>query len=107
MFSVPNIGLNAAGENTFTLEVNPGREVPEMTFMNNSISVSEFIPLSGTLNLFPLNFGIVSESNVNLVAQIPGKTAADRTIIFQIDSAKNIKSAFRKEIRITTSGMAE
>ncbi|MBN3582849.1 transporter [Algoriphagus aestuarii] len=107
VFSVPNIGLNAAGENTFTLEVNPGREVPEMTFMNNSISVAEFIPLSGTLNLFPLNFGIVSGSSVDLVAQIPGKTTTDRTIVFQLDSTKNFNSAFRKEIRITTSGLAE
>lgn len=106
-FSIPNIGLNAAGDNTFTLEVNPAKSIPEMTFANNSISITEFIPLSGTLNLFPLDYGIVSETNVNLIAQIPGNPKKDRTIILQLDSTANFNSSYRKEIRITTSGLAD
>ncbi|WP_296701808.1 C25 family cysteine peptidase [Algoriphagus sp.] len=106
-FSVPNIGLNSAGDNVFTLEVNSAKSVPEMNYSNNLISVTEFISLSGTLNLFPIDFGIVSEKNINLIAQIPGKTDSDRTILLQLDSASNFNSAFRKEVRITTSGLVE
>ncbi|EAZ80872.1 putative type IX secretion system sortase PorU2 [Algoriphagus machipongonensis] len=107
VFSVPNIGINAAGDNVFTLEVNKARSIPELTYTNNSISVTEFIPLSGTMNLYPLNYGIVSETDVNLVSQIPGKTNEERTIILQLDSTSNFNSAFRKEIRITTSGLVD
>ncbi len=106
-FSVPNIGLISAGDNVFTLEVNSGKSIPELTFANNLISVTKIIPLSGTLNLYPLDFGIVPEANVNLIAQIPGKTNTDRTVIIQLDSASNFNSAFRKEIRITTSGLVD
>lgn len=106
-FSVPNIGMNSAGDNIFTLEVNSDKSIPELTFANNLITITEFIPLSGTLNLFPLDYGIVPEVNVNLIAQIPGKTNTERTIILQLDSASNFNSAFRKEIRITTSGLVD
>lgn len=104
-FSIPNVGLNSSGENVFTLEVNPTKSIPEMTFANNSISVTEFIPLSGTLNLYPLEYGIVSETNVNLISQIPGNQLKERTIIVQLDSVSTFNSAFRKESRITTSGL--
>ncbi|WP_075352479.1 putative type IX secretion system sortase PorU2 [Algoriphagus marinus] len=106
-FSIPNNGLNSAGENIFFLEVNPEKEVEEMTFANNAVSYTKFIPLSGTLNLAPSDFGIVSQPEVTLVAQVPGKTIEDRTVILQLDSAASFNTAFRKEIRITTRGLAE
>ena len=53
IFSLPNTGVSAFGDNVFTLEINPSRNVEELTFANNSITVSKFIPLSGTLNLLP------------------------------------------------------
>ncbi|MDF2157196.1 C25 family cysteine peptidase [Algoriphagus sp. CAU 1675] len=104
-FSVPNIGINSAGENTFTLEVNTERNVAEMTYSNNSISFSQFISLSGPLNLFPLEYGIVQNKNLELIAQIPGKALEDRTLIIQLDTAADFKSAYRKEVRLATRGL--
>ena len=106
-FAIPNTGRNAAGENTFTIEVNSSMEVEEMTFANNSVTYSKFIPLSGTLNLYPLEYGIVSGTETKLVAQAPGKIIEDRTIIIQLDTAASFNSAFRKEVRVTTRGLAE
>lgn len=106
-FTIPNTGRNSAGENTFTIEVNSKMEVPEMTFANNTVAYNKFIPLSGTLNLYPLEYGIVNESETKLVAQIPGKITEDRTVIIQLDTASAFNSAYRKEIRVTTRGLAE
>ncbi len=106
-FTIPNTGLNSAGENNFFLEANSNKSVDEMTFANNAVSISKFIPLSGPLNLVPVDFGIVSTPNVTLIAQVPGKIVEDRTVILQLDSASTFNSAFRKEIRITTRGLAE
>ncbi|MDR7130110.1 hypothetical protein J2X69_002457 [Algoriphagus sp. 4150] len=106
-FTVPNAGRNAAGENTFTIEVNAKMEVGEMTFANNSVSYTKFIPLSGTLNLYPVEYGIVHGAETKLVTQAPGKTTADRTVLIQLDTASGFNSSYRKEVRITTRGLAE
>ncbi|RIW17525.1 transporter [Algoriphagus lacus] len=107
VFSVPNILVDAAGENQFIISVNSSQEVPEMTFSNNSITYSSFISLSGPINLFPTDFGIVGQKEINFLAQAPGKLEENRTLIIQLDTTINFNSVFRKEIRSTTSGMAE
>lgn len=104
-FTIPNTGLNSAGENTFYLEINPSHELEEMSYSNNQLILREFIPLSGTLNLSPLDYGIVDDQKVELIAQIPGKLAQERAIIVQLDTTSNFNSAFRKEMRITSKGL--
>ncbi|GAB3217774.1 transporter [Algoriphagus aestuariicola] len=106
-FSVPNFLVDAAGDNQFTISVNNERVVDEMTYANNSIVYSAFIPLSGTINLFPMDFGIVSQKDISLLTQAPGKLTENRTLIVQLDTTINFNSAFRKEIRSTTSGLVE
>ncbi|UJP65011.1 putative type IX secretion system sortase PorU2 [Mongoliitalea daihaiensis] len=106
-FAVPNTGLAAFGENNFTIEINTDRVIPEMTFMNNSVTVTRFIPLSGTIHLLPSAFGIVNEREVELIAQIPGKSIEQRTVVVQIDTSPNFNSSSRRENRITTSNILQ
>ena len=106
-FTIPNTGRSSSGENSFTIEVNTSMDVEEMTFANNTVTFTKFISLSGTLNLYPLNYGIVSGTETKLVAQVPGKTVEDRTVIIQLDTAAAFNSAYRKEARVTTRGLAE
>jgi hypothetical protein len=105
-FSIPNTGIQAFGENIFTIEINPSRSIPEMTFVNNSVTVTKFVPLSGTLHLLPENFGIVNDNVINLIAQIPGKSTEPRNIVIQIDNHPQFSSSLRRENRITTSDLA-
>jgi len=107
VFSIPNTELASAGENLFFIEVNSAKNVDELTFANNSITYAKFIPLSGPINLSPVDFGITSSTNVTLTAQTPVRTTTDRTLIIQLDSVTSYNSPFRKEIRITTRGLAE
>ncbi|MDN3202894.1 C25 family cysteine peptidase [Algoriphagus sediminis] len=106
-FSLPNQGFISAGENTFTVEINSQRSVDELTFANNSVTISEFIPLSGSLNISPTDFGISPNTEVTLVSQVPGKSTSERTIIIQLDSVSDFSSSFRKEIRVSTKDLAE
>jgi hypothetical protein len=105
-FMIPNTGIQSFGDNIFTLEINPSREIPEMTFSNNSVTVTKFIPLSGSIHLIPENFGIVNQTEINLIAQIPGKSVEPRNLVIQLDTAANFSSATRRETRITTSNLA-
>lgn len=107
VFSVPNFLVDAAGENQFTISLNTARTVEEMTYANNSVIYSAFIPLSGTINLFPADFGIVSQKEIKLLTQAPGKLTESRTIVVQLDTTINFNSAYRKEIRSTTAGLVE
>lgn len=104
-FVVPNRGMAAFGENIFTLEINRSRTVEEMSYANNVITVTRFIPLSGTINLLPAAFGIVSEREVELFSQIPGKSVEERNLIIQMDVVANFSSANRREIRLTTANL--
>lgn len=107
VFQIPNFLIDAAGENQFMISVNTGRSVPEMTFANNSITYTEFIPLSGTINLYPTDFGIVNQKDIKLITQAPGNLTENRTLIIQLDTTINFNSTFRKELRATTSGLVE
>ncbi|MDO6439470.1 C25 family cysteine peptidase [Cyclobacterium sp. 1_MG-2023] len=106
VLSIPNSGINSFGDNLFTITINKGKEIEEMTYANNTVSVSFFVPLSGTLNLFPLDFGIVNEREVELIAQIPGLATEQRNLTIQLDTASDFSSPRRKEVRITTSNLA-
>lgn len=105
-FSIPNTGVQAFGENIFTIDINPSRAIPEMTYTNNSVTVTKFVPLSGTLHLLPENFGIVNDNVINLIAQIPGKSTEPRNLVIQLDTHPEFTSSLRKENRITTSNLA-
>ncbi|WP_200974402.1 C25 family cysteine peptidase [Echinicola sp. 20G] len=106
-FSVPNVGIVAAGDNVFTITINTTREVPELTYANNTIVVNKFIESSGTQNLSPLNYAIEQRLEVEMIAQIPGKSTEDRTIVFQLDTSPDFSSAWRKESRVTTRNIAK
>jgi hypothetical protein len=105
-FSIPNTGIQAFGDNIFTLEINKSRAIPEMTFGNNSLTVTKFIPLSGTIHLIPENFGIVHDAEITLISQIPGKSVEARNLVIQLDTVANFSSSIRRETRITTSNLA-
>ena len=106
VLTIPNSGINSFGDNVFNITVNKSRQIDELTYANNSVSVTFFVPLSGTLNLFPLDFGIVNETNLEMIAQIPGLATEQRNLIIQLDTASDFSSPKRKEVRITTNNLA-
>lgn len=103
--SISNTGINAFGDNLFTIEVNRRRHISELTYANNTIMVSKYIPMSGTLNLFPIDYAIVNSRNLEIIAQIPGKSVEERNIVVQLDTAADFSSAWRRETRITTANL--
>lgn len=106
-FAIPNVNVNSAGENTFSISVNRNQTVDEMNFSNNQISITQFISLSGTLHLYPQEYGIVNSKELDLSIQLPGKNEQERTVILQLDTAADYSSAFKKELRIATRGIVE
>jgi hypothetical protein len=105
--TVPNTGINSFGDNTFTVEINKDRRIDELNYGNNAVSVSVFVPMSGTLNLMPSEFSIVNDRMVEIIAQIPGSSIEERNIVIQLDTVPDFSSAVRRETRITTRNLAK
>lgn len=105
-FSLANTGLNAFGDNLLTIEVNKRQHINELTYANNTITLTKYIPASGTLNLKPIEFAIVDSRQVEIIAQIPGKSIEDRNLVIQLDTVSDFSSAWRRETRITTTNLA-
>ncbi len=105
-FTIPNSGINAFGDNVFTVEINKRRHIPELTYANNAATATIFVPMSGTLNLKPYDFAIVNEGEIEIITQIPGMSTEERNLVLQLDTAADFSSAFRREVRITTSNIA-
>lgn len=104
-FTVPNTGVNSFGENFFTIEINKQKGTEELTYMNNVAAIGKFIQRSGTLNLAPMNFSIVSQEEVELIVQIPGISTEDRNMVIQIDTVSDFSSPARRETIVTTRDM--
>ncbi|MBT0811496.1 transporter [Litoribacter ruber] len=106
-FPIPNRDLNAFGENFFTINLNSERTVDELTYQNNSVTISEFIQLNGTTNLMPLAYSIVEKPEATLIAQVTALSSDPRTVMFQMDTVPSFSSAVRRETRVLTTGLAK
>ena len=79
--------------------IDPLSKVKELSKSNNKGTLSAFIPLNGTQNLFPAPYGIVSASSVNLLFQITDPLSDVRKFHIEIDTSATFNSAYlRKQI---------
>lgn len=106
-FTVPNIGVNSFGENFYTIELNREKRIDELNFSNNVVTIGKYLQLSGTMNLAPVDFGLLRDRQIELISQIPGGSTEDRTVVVQIDSVADFSSPGRKENRFTTSNLVQ
>ncbi len=104
--NLPNSELGAFGENFFNVTLNRERTIEEENYNNNSQVLSRFIPLSGSINLQPLNYGIVDSVGVRLLAQTPAYFAAERSFTFEIDTASTFNSPNKKTQTVVSSTTA-
>ncbi len=95
-FVIRNSGPAVAGNNNFRITLNYGNTIPETNFTNNTAGLDVFIPLNGTLNLFPANFGIVSTPVVELVFQSTRLNDAARSFSLELDTTDGFDSPFLK-----------
>lgn len=83
---------NGFGNNRFEVVIDPADSIDELSEINNSSSIDFFISSGTTVNLFPQNFGIESNSRVRFVAQTSDVLADERGFILELDTAKNFNS---------------
>jgi hypothetical protein len=86
LYTIDNNLPGNAGLNSFDITLDPAAKITEHSELNNFVGYNEFIPLSGTINLSPLNFSIQSTPTLDLLAQSGDPLAASRDYLFELDS---------------------
>jgi hypothetical protein len=96
IYSIDNNLPGNSGVNTFDITLDPAAKIVEHSELNNFVAFNEFIPLSGTINLAPLNFSIQPTKTLNLLTQSGDPLAASRDYLFELDSTFLFTSLFKK-----------
>lgn len=86
------------GTNSFQIVIDPDNEIIELNENNNIANVEIFISGGSTTNLFPVDFGIVSEPNVNLLVQSSNPLESKRSFTIEIDTIASFSSPYYNSI---------
>ncbi len=80
------------GANSFEIVLDPAGKLTELDEFNNRVFFNYFIPISGTVNLSPPNFGIVSDVPFNFKSQISNQPSEERNVSFALDTISSSTS---------------
>ena len=91
---------NGVGINLFTILLDPENEIEELDESNNAATINVTIFSGNTVNLFPLNFGVVPESNVEFVWQSSGLLEEDRSYDLEFDTNPDFSGSNRRSFTV-------
>lgn len=105
-FVVNNQISNSFGNNQFTINIDADNDIDELDEGNNSAIYDLFIPLFGTKNLFPVEYAIVSDHDVRLLAQATDIFSEARDFLFEIDTLNSFNSPALQQTTINAKSLA-
>ena len=91
-FVIRQLGVPRFGNNSFTVSLDPDKRIDEFNEENNTGALSLFIPLSGTKNLFPAPYSMVSKTDAQLVFQNTNMLSEARSYVMELDTASSFSS---------------
>ena len=106
VYFIDNNIANNAGINSFEIVLDPAGKIPEHSELNNLVYYNLSVPLSGTINLTPLNYAIQSAGTVSLITQSGDPLGGPRDYLFEFDSTLLFTSPFKKTTTINSRQVA-
>lgn len=100
-FLIPQQRNRAGGDNNFRMVLDPDDLIPELNEDNNTAGISVFIPSNATRNIFPHNYAVVNNTEVNLTFSASDILAPARLFELEIDTTYTFGSAYRKQFDVT------
>ncbi len=85
---------NVAGSHLLDIQLDPDNNIPEINETNNQVTLDIYISSGNTVQLFPIDQGIVSESSTELIWQPFGGTVTDRSYQLEVDTTSSYDSPF-------------
>jgi hypothetical protein len=102
---ISNSDGNYVGENRFDIHVDPLDSLVEMRKTNNIAFVNYYMPISSVKCLYPLNYSVVSNQPLALVAQPTNLLIDASDYYFEIDTNKFFNSPFKQTAVITAGSL--
>lgn len=93
---IRNADNRGFGVNSFSIRVDAGDQIDELSESNNTAEYTYFIPLGSTRNLYPYNFGIVQNTTVDLSFQHTDLRSGARAFAVEIDTVHTFDSDFKQ-----------
>lgn len=85
------------GQNGFTIELDPGNTVKELSETNNKATIGFFVPANGTRNIFPTNYAVVNKNAIDLIFQNTDLLSGSRSFRVEVDTAATFDSPYLKQ----------
>ncbi len=101
-----NESIESFGNNSFQIIIDPENQIEELNESNNTATISFFLSLGTTDNLYPYNFSITNRQNLNLTAQSIDLLSEARDFLFQLDTSRNFNSPYLQQNTINARVLA-
>lgn len=105
-YTIKSKDAGSFGNNRFEVFVDNQSIIQELSENNNSAILNYFIPLSGITNVLPVDYGILNNPNPVLIAQSTDLLSKQRDYYFELDTAYNFNSSFKKQATINAKSLA-
>lgn len=103
-FYIKRENRKLGGLNRFAISIDPENTIKELD-ENNNISQFEYTMPSNDVNIiYPINYSIVSDNQIELKAQSSNLTIENSNYIFEIDTVKTFNSIWKKNSGILKAG---
>lgn len=96
--------LNGPGLNTFKIKVDYENVISEYSELNNEVTVTKLILADDIIPIYPYEFCMVNDPNVELVFSTADAFATSKTYLFQIDTTEFFNSPILTQVRLTQPG---
>lgn len=94
------------GTNEFEITLDYINRTDELDETNNVATIEFFIPKGGTTNLYPFDFAIINQGDLELVCQSNDVLVGLRAFVFQIDTARAFNSAAFRQHTVHAEALA-
>lgn len=103
-FRIPVNPLTDVGLNNYTIKVNQAATPDEISFANNTAVLQLYISENNLTPIYPYNFSIVHEQNIELKASTLNPFLPNTRFMMEIDTTEKFNSPFRQAKNITSTG---
>ncbi len=89
-----------SGTNSFKITIDPDNVLSEITKENNTATKQFVVPLNGTKNLYPVNFGIVNTDEASLAFQATDLLSDEREFLLEVDTLNTFDSPYKQQFTV-------
>ena len=89
-----------SGTNSFKITIDPDNVLSEITKENNTATKQFVVPLNGTKNLYPVNFGIVNTNEASVAFQATDLLSDEREFLLEVDTTNTFDSPYKQQFTV-------